>query len=84
MIDDLSSALALRLRDLARMADRLDRLESGTGEWLTSQDEAAAITLAFGCKVDPCYINPLLSYAATGIGGFSTDVIGTASAGEGI
>ncbi|MCS6911089.1 MAG: hypothetical protein NZM11_11085, partial [Anaerolineales bacterium] len=29
------------LRDLARMADRLDRLESGTGHWLASQDEAA-------------------------------------------
>ncbi len=35
--DDFSSALALRLRDLARMADRLDRLESGTGEWLKAQ-----------------------------------------------
>lgn len=31
---DLSTALALRLRDIARMLDRLDRLESGTGEWL--------------------------------------------------
>ena len=41
MLDDLSSALALRLRDIARMLDRLDRLESGTGEWLTSQDDAA-------------------------------------------
>jgi hypothetical protein len=41
MLDDLSSTLALRLRDLARMLDRLDRLESGTGEWLTSQGDAA-------------------------------------------
>lgn len=40
-LTDLSAALALRLRDLARMADRLDRLESGTGEWLASQDDAA-------------------------------------------
>jgi hypothetical protein len=37
---DLSSALALRLRDLARLADRLDRLESGTGRWLASQQTA--------------------------------------------
>ena len=47
MLDDLSSALALRLRDLARMADRLDRLESGTGEWLKLQraeDWSAAAT----------------------------------------
>ncbi len=36
-LNDLSSALTLRLRDLARMLDRLDRLESGTGEWLASQ-----------------------------------------------
>ena len=36
---ELSSALALRLRDLARLADRLDRLESGTGEWLTLQSD---------------------------------------------
>ena len=34
---DLSTALALRLRDLARLLDRLDRLESGTGGWLASQ-----------------------------------------------
>jgi len=37
MVDDFSSALALRLRDLARMADRLDWLESGTGEWLIAE-----------------------------------------------
>lgn len=38
---ELSAALALRLRDIARTLDRLDRLESGTGEWLTAQDDAA-------------------------------------------
>ncbi len=38
---DLSSALALRLRDIARLIDRLDRLESGTGEWLASQGDGA-------------------------------------------
>jgi hypothetical protein len=38
---DLSSALAMRLRDIARVLDRLDRLESGTGEWLAAQGEAA-------------------------------------------
>jgi hypothetical protein len=36
-LTDLSSALAFRLRDIARMLDRIDRLESGTGEWLRSQ-----------------------------------------------
>ena len=41
---DLSLALALRLRDLARMLDRLDRLESGTGAWLASQQHAQAVT----------------------------------------
>ena len=40
-LTDLSFALAMRLRDLARMLDRLDRLESGTGEWLAGQGEAA-------------------------------------------
>ena len=40
-LDQLSSALALRLRDLARVLDRLDRLESGTGEWLAAQGEGA-------------------------------------------
>lgn len=38
-LNALSHALALRLRDLARLADRLDRLESGTGEWLERQRE---------------------------------------------
>lgn len=38
-LGDLSLTLAARLRDLARMHDRLDRLESGTGEWLTSQED---------------------------------------------
>ena len=44
---ELSAALALRLRDLARLLDRLDRLESGTGDWLAAQrpeDLAAAAT----------------------------------------
>ncbi len=40
-LTDLSSALALRLRDIARLLDRLDRLESGTGEWLAAQAEGA-------------------------------------------
>ena len=39
-LNDLSFALAMRLRDIARMVDRLDRLESGTGGWLASQTEA--------------------------------------------
>lgn len=39
-LNDLSTALALRLRDLARMLDRLDRLEAGTGRWLASQQPA--------------------------------------------
>ncbi len=38
---ELSTALAFRLRDIARTLDRLDRLESGTGEWLAAQDDAA-------------------------------------------
>jgi len=40
-LTDLSLALAMRLRDIARMLDRLDRLESGTGEWLAAQGEGA-------------------------------------------
>ena len=40
-LTDLSSALAMRLRDIARVLDRLDRLESGTGEWLAAQGGAA-------------------------------------------
>jgi hypothetical protein len=40
-LTDLSLALALRLRDIARLIDRLDRLESGTGEWLASQGDGA-------------------------------------------
>ncbi len=44
--NDLSSALAFRLRDLARMLDRLDRLEAGTGEWLSTQSEADLIEAA--------------------------------------
>ncbi|MEK7278142.1 MAG: hypothetical protein AAB427_12395 [Chloroflexota bacterium] len=38
-LTDLTSTLAMRLRDLARLADRLDRLESGTGQWLSSQND---------------------------------------------
>jgi hypothetical protein len=40
-LNDLSFALAMRLRDLARVLDRLDRLEAGTGGWLAAQDESA-------------------------------------------
>jgi hypothetical protein len=40
-LTDLSLALAMRLRDMARMLDRLDRLESGTGEWLATQGDGA-------------------------------------------
>jgi hypothetical protein len=39
-LNALSHALALRLRDIARMLDRLDRLESGTGTWLDDQNSA--------------------------------------------
>lgn len=59
-LNDLSHALALRLRDLARMQDRLDRLESGTGTWLASQEDsdwasaAEAMTLrALRAAADP-------------------------------
>jgi len=40
-LNDLAFTLALRLRDIARMLDRLDRLESGTGEWLAAQGDGA-------------------------------------------
>jgi hypothetical protein len=40
-LTDLSSALAMRLRDITRMLDRLDRLESGTGQWLAAQGDGA-------------------------------------------
>ncbi len=45
-LTDLSFALAMRLRDIARMLDRLDRLESGTGEWLASQQNGDLQTAA--------------------------------------
>jgi DNA-binding HxlR family transcriptional regulator len=45
-LNALSQTLALRLRDLARMADRLDRLESGSGTWLGNQREAGFDTAA--------------------------------------
>ena len=37
---ELSSALAIRLRDITRMMDRLDRLESGTGQWAASLQDS--------------------------------------------
>lgn len=40
-LTEISSALALRLRDIARMLDRLDRLESGSGDWLAGQENGA-------------------------------------------
>ena len=46
-LNDLSTALALRLRDLARALDRLDRLESGTGEWLAAQTDGDFSAAAF-------------------------------------
>jgi DNA-binding MarR family transcriptional regulator len=36
----LAHTLALRLRQIVRMLDRLDRLEAGSGDWLESQGEA--------------------------------------------
>ena len=59
-LTDLSATLAMRLRDLARLTDRLDRLESGTGGWLSSQKDgdwksaATDITLrALRAAADP-------------------------------
>ena len=70
-LSDLSSALALRLRDLARLLDRLDRLESGTGEWLTThtqadmQDAALDMTLrALRLAADPTNFS-ILTYLAS-------------------
>ncbi len=37
----VSSALALRLRHVARLLDRLDRLESGSGAWLSGLESEA-------------------------------------------
>ena len=68
---DLSTALAARLRDLARMLDRLDRLESGTGAWLAGQDEgalaqaAAEMTLrALRAAADPANFRILKTLSA--------------------
>jgi hypothetical protein len=70
-LDNLSSALAMRLRDLARMLDRLDRLESGTGEWLAAQGEgvlreaATEMTLrALRAAADPANFAMLAFLAA--------------------
>ncbi len=70
-LTDLSSALAMRLRDLARLADRLDRLESGTGQWLSSQKEsdwsaaATDITLrALRAAADPINFS-ILAFLST-------------------
>ncbi len=74
-LNNLSSALALRLRDIARMLDRIDRLESGTGEWLAAQGESALrdaatdMTLrALRVAADPtnfALLNFLATHAAT-------------------
>jgi hypothetical protein len=70
-LSDLSAALALRLRDLTRLLDRLDRLESGTGEWLTThtpadmQDAALDMTLrALRVAADPTNFSILVYLAA--------------------
>ncbi len=71
-LSDLSASLALRLRDLTRLLDRLDRLESGSGEWLTThtaadmQDAALDMTLrALRVAADPTNFS-ILVYLATG------------------
>lgn len=38
--DAIAQTLARRLRDIARVLDRLDRLEAGSGSWLSRQDES--------------------------------------------
>ena len=70
-LSDLSAALAGRLLDVARMLDRLDRLESGTGGWLVAQDDgalaeaAAEMTLrALRAAADPTNF-AVLKYLAT-------------------
>lgn len=70
-LTDLSSALAMRLRDIARMMDRLDRLESGTGEWVASlkngelKSAATEMTLrALRVAVDPTNF-ALLNFLST-------------------
>lgn len=44
----LAQTMARRLRDIARMLDRLDRLEVGSGSWLSEQDEENLATSALG------------------------------------
>ena len=70
-LSELSVSLALRLRDLARLLDRLDQLESGTGEWLTTrtaadmQDAALDMTLrALRVAADPTNFSILVYLAA--------------------
>jgi len=70
-LTNLSSALAMRLRDIARMMDRLDRLESGTGEWAASlkngelKSAATEMTLrALRVTSDPTNFT-LLTFLAT-------------------
>jgi DNA-binding HxlR family transcriptional regulator len=44
----LAQTMARRLRDIARVLDRLDRLEAGTGSWLSEQDEDNLAASALG------------------------------------
>lgn len=59
-LNTLAHTLALRLRDIARALDRLDRLEMGSGKWLAEQTvqevEAAALQMtlrALRAAADP-------------------------------
>ena len=49
----LGHTLAFRLRDIARVLDRLDRLESGSGSWLKDQssDELESAALGMTLRV---------------------------------
>lgn len=44
----LAQTMARRLRDISRVLDRLDRLEAGSGRWLSEQDEASLAESALG------------------------------------
>lgn len=64
--DVLAYTLASRLRDIARLLDRLDRLEAGTGDWLETQSEAdrdaaslEMVLRAFRSAADPANFNIL-------------------------
>jgi DNA-binding HxlR family transcriptional regulator len=46
--NSLAQTMARRLRDIARMLDRLDRLEVGSGSWLGEQDEKSLAASALG------------------------------------